>query len=358
MAKSEKSAADLSTIESLCAHIDKIYGSGSIHVGDGSVISVDTFPSGIISFDHAIGCSGIPLGRIVEIYGPESSGKTTTCIQIMAACQQHYFASKNRNGVVMFIDAEHAFDPHWASQIGVDVSKVLFSQPDSGEEALDIAETAAGSKLVDLIVIDSVAALTPKAILDGSMEDNHVGALPRLLTKGVNKLTPVCSSSDTTVIFINQIREKIGMMFGNPETTPGGRALKHGASIRIEVKKSAAIKEKDEIIGFTTIAKFAKNKIARPNTSCSYNIMFGGPRKVYGIDKSASLLSTAMQLGIVKMSGSSISIVDTKEIIGNGYNNAYLALDDSCFYNKLADKVKAAMDNIGNTDEFAKISDQ
>lgn len=323
MAKQKKVTQIAKDEKDLINIIEKTYGSGSIMLGEGTIVKVDVFPTSIPSIDLALGCGGLPQGRIIEIYGPESGGKTTTCLQFIAACQQHFFETKDRHGRAAFIDAEHAFDPQWAKQIGVNVDKLLFSQPNSGEEAFDIMEMMVKSKLVDLIIVDSVAALTPQVELDGELSDANVGAHARMMSKALRKLKGEINNSKTTVVFINQIREKIGVMFGSPETTPGGRALKFYASIRGEVRRGQTLKDGDDVIGFRTSVKMVKNKVAAPFRRAEFDICVGHPsRPQYGIDALSSLLEVAKDNKIITTTGSWFVYNDTK--LGNG-SNATLA---------------------------------
>jgi len=320
MAKKEAKAIP-TTLEGLKNLCDKDYGDGTIMIGRGAIIAVDVFPTGVATIDKALGVGGLPLGRTMELFGTESSGKTTTCLQFIAACQQYYFPKKKRNGVAAFIDAEHAFDPIWAEKIGVDMDTLIMSQPGSGEEALQIAEIMAKSKLVDLVVIDSVAALTPKAELMGEIGDHHVGAQARMMSQAMRKMVAVTSKSGCTIIFINQIREKIGVMFGNPEVTPGGRALKFYTSIRAQISKGSAIKDGDVTIGFRPKIKFIKNKVAAPFTSAEYDICVGhSTRPIHGIDVIASLLDAGLDEKIITKKGNFYWF--GKENLGNGRNRA------------------------------------
>ena len=317
MAKQKKNTPIAKDEQDLISIIEKTYGLGSIMLGEGTIIKVDVFPTDIPSIDLALGCGGLPQGRIIEIYGPESGGKTTTCLQFIAACQKHFFESKERHGRAAFIDAEHAFDPEWASKVGVDVSKLLFSQPSSGEEAFDIMEVMVKSKLVDLIIVDSVAALTPQVELDGELSDANVGAHARMMSKALRKLKGEINNSKTTVIFINQIREKVGVMLGSPETTPGGRALKFYASIRGEVRRGQTLKEGDDVIGFKTSIKMVKNKVAAPFKRAEFDICVGHPeRPIHGIDRLSSLLEVAKQFKILSTTGSWYVYDNNK--LGNG----------------------------------------
>jgi recombination protein RecA len=316
---------DLNQLQGL---INKQHGDGSLMIGRGAIVQVDVFPTGIAAIDKALGVGGLPIGRTMELFGAESSGKTTTCLHFIAACQRYYFAKKERYGVAAFIDAEHAFDPDWASKLGVDVETLLMSQPGSGEEAFQIAETMVRSQLVDLIVIDSIAALVPKAELEGEVGDSHIGAQARLMSQGMRKLCGICSKCRCSIIFINQIREKIGVLFGNPETTPGGRAAKFYATIRAQISKGAAIKGKGSgesdsgpTIGFRPKIKFIKNKVAAPFTQTEYEICVGHPqRPVYGVDMEASLLDVGRQEKICSKSGNFYKFGDV--VLGNGRDNA------------------------------------
>ena len=319
MAKQKKVTPIAKSEAELIKIIEKAHGSGSIMLGEGTIVPVDSYTTGIPSIDLALGCGGLPQGRIIEIYGPESGGKTTTCLQFIAACQKHYFNSKERHGKAAFIDAEHAFDPEWAKKIGVDVDQLLFSQPSSGEEAFDIIELMVKSRLVDLIIIDSVAALTPQVELDGELSDANVGAHARMMSKALRKLKGEINNSKTTVVFINQIREKVGVMFGSPETTPGGRALKFYASIRGEVRRGTTLRSGDDVIGFKTSIKMVKNKVAAPFKRAEFDICVGHPeRPIFGIDDLSSLLEVSKEFGIVTTTGSWFVYDGSK--LGNGIN--------------------------------------
>jgi recombination protein RecA len=303
-------------IELAFATIEKQFGKGSImRLGSKEIVPISVIPTGAISFDAALGVGGFPRGRVVEIFGPESSGKTTIALQVIAEAQK-------TGGLAAFVDAEHALDPAYAKKLGVDVDNLLVSQPDYGEQALEITETLVRSGAVDVLVVDSVAALVPKAELDGEMGDSHMGLQARLMSQALRKLTGTVSKSRTCLIFINQIREKIGVMFGNPETTTGGRALKFYSSVRIDIRRIAAIKDGDVMTGSRTRVKVVKNKVAAPFREAEFDIMYGE-----GISREGDLLDLAANNNMVEKSGSWYSYKG--ERIGQGRENARQFLKDN-----------------------------
>ena len=303
-------------LEAALGHIEKQYGKGSVmKLGEsGANMQVETVPTGSLSLDIALGVGGVPKGRIIEIYGPESSGKTTVALHMVAEVQK-------RGGIAGFIDAEHALDPVYAKNIGVDIDNLYISQPDNGEQALEITETMVRSGAVDIVIVDSVAALVPKAEIDGDMGDSHVGLQARLMSQALRKLTAVISKSNCVVIFINQLREKVGVMFGNPETTTGGRALKFYSSIRLDVRRVETLKQGGEMVGNHTRIKVVKNKVAPPFKQAEFDIMFGT-----GISKEGDILDLAADCGIVNKSGAWYAYNGDK--IGQGRDNAKLFLKE------------------------------
>ncbi len=307
----------LKALDAALVQIEKQFGKGAVmKLGDPSVqMNVETIPTGSLSLDLALGLGGIPRGRIVEIYGPESSGKTTVTLHMVAEVQK-------RGGIAAFIDAEHALDPVYAKNIGVDIDNLYISQPDCGEQALEITETMVRSGAVDIIIVDSVAALVPKAEIDGDMGDSHVGLQARLMSQALRKLTAVISKSNCTVIFINQLREKVGVMFGNPETTTGGRALKFYSSVRLDVRRIESLKQGGEVIGNRTRVKVVKNKIAPPFKEAEFDIMFGE-----GISMVGDILDLAAENNIVNKSGAWYAYNGNK--IGQGRENAKQYLRDN-----------------------------
>ena len=304
------------TLDLAISQIEKQFGQGSImRMGEDTIVKIEGIPTGSISLDAALGIGGIPQGRITEVYGPESSGKTTLTLHIIAEAQKS-------GGLAAFIDAEHAMDPEYAKKLGVDTDNLLISQPDTGEQALDITETLVRSGALDVIVIDSVAALVPKAELDGDMGDSHMGLQARLMSQALRKLTGTVSKSKTSVIFINQIRHKIGVMFGSPETTTGGNALKFYASVRLDIRRIGQIKEGDQIVGNRTRVKVVKNKVAPPFKNTEFDIMYGE-----GISYEGDLLDLAVQADIVNKMGAWYSF--NKEKIGQGKENAKRYLQEN-----------------------------
>ena len=307
----------LKALDAAISQIERQYGKGSVmKLGDPAAqMNIETIPTGSLSLDIALGLGGIPKGRIIEIYGPESSGKTTVTLHMIAEIQK-------RGGIAGFIDAEHALDPVYAKNIGVDVDNLYISQPDCGEQALEITETMVRSGAIDIVVVDSVAALVPRAEIDGDMGDSHVGLQARLMSQALRKLTGVISKSNCTVVFINQLREKVGVMFGNPETTTGGRALKFYASVRMDVRRIESLKQSGEVTGNRTRVKVVKNKIAPPFKEAEFDIMFGE-----GISKEGDILDLAAEIGVVNKSGAWYAYDGNK--IGQGRENAKQYLKDN-----------------------------
>ena len=310
MANEDKKRA----LDAAISKLERDFGKGTVmKLGDaGANVAVETVPTGSLSLDIALGLGGVPKGRVIEVYGPESSGKTTVTLHMIAEVQK-------RGGIAGFIDAEHALDPVYAKNIGVDIDELYISQPDSGDQALEIAETMVRSGAMDIIVIDSVAALVPKQEIEGDMGDSHVGLQARLMSQALRKLTPVISKSNCVVVFINQLREKVGIMFGNPETTTGGRALKFYASVRMDVRRVETLKQNGEMVGNRTRIKIVKNKIAPPFKEAEFDIMFGK-----GISKEGDILDLAASIDIVNKSGAWYAYKGDK--IGQGRENAKLFL--------------------------------
>ncbi|WP_038036493.1 recombinase RecA [Thermopetrobacter sp. TC1] len=314
-------------LEAALAQIDRAFGKGSImRLGENRAIEVEAIPTGSLGLDIALGIGGLPKGRIIEIFGPESSGKTTLALHVVAEAQK-------RGGICAFVDAEHALDPIYAQKLGVDVDELLISQPDTGEQALEIADTLVRSGAIDVLVIDSVAALTPKAELEGEMGDSLPGLQARLMSQALRKLTASVSKSNCMVIFINQIRHKIGVMFGNPETTTGGNALKFYASVRLDIRRIGSIKDRDQVIGNHTRVKVVKNKVAPPFRQVEFDIMYGE-----GISRTGELLDLGVTAGIIEKSGSWYSY--NSERIGQGRENAKRFLQE---HPEIADEIEQAI---------------
>ncbi len=328
---SSNKEAKLKALQMTLDKMDKTYGKGAVmRLGDNAVEEVEVIPTGSLGIDIALGVGGYPRGRVVEIYGPESSGKTTLTLHAIAEAQK-------QGGIAAFIDAEHAFDRFYAENLGIDVENLIISQPDNGEQALEIADNLVRSGAIDLLVIDSVAALTPKAEIEGEMGDSRMGLHARLMSQALRKMTGSVSKTKCTVIFINQLREKIGVMFGNPETTTGGNALKFYASVRIDIRRSTQIKNADAVIGNRTKVKIVKNKIAPPFRTAEFDIMYG-----QGISKVGEIIDQGVEHGIIKKSGSWFSYGDTK--LGQGRDAVKnIVLDNPELLEELEGKIKKAI---------------
>ena len=325
-------------LESALGLIERNYGSGSImRLGDNTTVNIEAISTGSLGLDLALGIGGLPKGRIIEVYGPESSGKTTLALQVVASAQK-------KEGICAFIDAEHALDPVYAKNLGVDVDKLLVSQPDAGEQALEIADTLVKSGAVDVLVVDSVAALVPKAELEGDMGDSHMGLHARLMSQALRKLTSSISRSNAMVIFINQIRMKIGVMFGSPETTTGGNALKFYASVRLDIRRIGQIKDKDQIVGNQTRVKVVKNKVAPPFKITEFDILYGE-----GISKEGEIIDLGVTEGFVEKSGSWYSFNGNR--IGQGRENAKKFLLDN---KEIADEIEGMIRKKNSTSEEEK----
>jgi len=336
MADKNVNLEKLKALQLTMEKLDKTYGKGTImRLGDNPIEDMEVIPSGSLTLDLALGVGGYPKGRVIEIYGPESSGKTTLAIHAIAECQK-------QGGIAAIIDAEHAFDQFYAQKIGVDIKELLISQPDNGEQALEIADNIIRSGAVDLVIIDSVAALTPKAEIEGEMGDSQMGLQARLMSKALRKLTASISKANCTCIFINQLRDKIGVMFGNPETTTGGNALKFYSSIRIDIRRSSQIKEGEDVIGNHTKVKVVKNKVAPPFKRAEFDIMYGT-----GISKTGEILDLAVELNIVKKSGSWFSYGETK--LGQGRDAVKQIINDNKeLMSEIEQKIKDALGQSGS----------
>ena len=342
MAAASSASEKLKALQAAMAKIEKDFGKGSImKLGDERIEDVEVIPTGSIGLDAALGVGGYPKGRIIEIYGPESSGKTTLAIHAIAEAQK-------QGGIAAFIDAEHAFDRFYAKKLGVDIDNLIISQPDNGEQALEIADQLIRSSAIDIIVVDSVAALTPKAEIEGDMGDNKVGLQARLMSQALRKLTGTINKTKTTCIFINQLREKIGVMFGNPETTTGGNALKFYASVRLDIRKSSVIKDGDNVIGSQTRVKVVKNKVAPPFRKAEFEIMFGE-----GISRVGEIVDLGVEYGIIKKAGSWFSYMDSR--IGQGRDAVKAMLRDNPeLCDEIADKISKALSSMPASEIEAK----
>ena len=336
LVKNEKNMNKEKAIEAALSQIDKAFGKGSVmKLGQKPAMEIEAISTGSLGLDIALGIGGLPMGRIIEIYGPESSGKTTLTLHCVAEQQK-------AGGVCAFVDAEHALDPQYAKKLGVDIDELLISQPDTGEQALEITDTLVRSNAIDVLVVDSVAALVPRAEIEGEMGDSHVGLQARLMSQSLRKLTGSINRSKCMVIFINQLRMKIGVMYGNPETTTGGNALKFYASVRLDIRRTGQIKDRDEIIGNSTRVKVVKNKVAPPFKQVEFDIMYGE-----GISKIGEILDLGVKAGIVEKSGSWFSYDSTR--IGQGRENAKTFLKENP---EICDKLEAAIR--GKTDDVAE----
>ena len=332
-------------LASVLGNIEKQYGKGSImKLGEKPRISVDVIPTGSLTLDLALGVGGVTKGRVIEIYGPESSGKTTVALHVVAEAQK-------RGGDAAFIDAEHALDPEYAKKLGVDIDNLLVAQPDTGEQALEIAEALVRSNALDVVVIDSVAALVPKAEIEGEMGDSHVGILARLMSQALRKLTGVTAKTGTAVIFINQLREKVGVMYGNPETTPGGRALKFFSSVRLDVRRLEQIKDGTNVIGNKTRVKVVKNKVAPPFKEAEFDIMYGE-----GISKVGNILDVAVDLNIINKSGAWFSYEG--ERLGQGRDNIKKYMQENPdFAEMIENRVRRSLGLDGSEPEMVEIDE-
>ena len=330
MAK-EKENISANALDETLKQIQKLFGKGAVmRLGEREAVDVDAIPSGSLLLDDALGVGGYPKGRIIEIFGPESSGKTTLALHAIAECQK-------MGGRAAFIDAEHAIDPIYAKNLGVDINELILSQPDNGEQALEIVEMLANSGSISLIIVDSVAALVPQAELDGEMGDSSVGLQARLMSKAMRKIAGILNKKECAVIFINQLREKVGVMYGNPETTSGGRALKFYASIRIDIRRTEAIKQGSEIIGNTCRVKIVKNKVSPPFKQCEIDIIYG-----QGISKEAEVLDRAVELGIIKKSGAWFEYKGSKIAQGRDSAKTYIKENEDV-YEELLAQVKSGV---------------
>ena len=331
--KEEKEILNADALDETLKQIQKLFGKGAVmRLGEREAVDVDAIPSGSLLLDEALGVGGYPKGRIIEIFGPESSGKTTLALHAIAECQKN-------GGRAAFIDAEHAIDPIYAKNLGVDINELILSQPDNGEQALEIAEMLASSGSINLIIVDSVAALVPQAELDGEMSDSSVGLQARLMSKAMRKIAGILNKKECAVIFINQLREKVGVMYGNPETTSGGRALKFYASIRIDIRRTEAIKQGADIIGNTCRVKIVKNKVSPPFKQCEIDIIYG-----QGISKEAEVLDRAVELGLIRKAGAWFEYNGNKIAQGRDAAKLYLKENESV-YNELLEKIKNGVVN-------------